>query len=124
MSSRLKYTQDLRYPPFDEVLIIRSSISSGSIKHIELPPLPKGYSCILAKDIPGKNQLAPPAKDVVLLANSKISYYGQPIALLAGPDFAVLIKLAHKIDIEYEEQKGQYNYVKFSAEKLGQAAAK
>lgn len=118
MSSRLKYTQDLRYPPFDEVLIIRSSISSGSIKHIELPPLPKGYSCILAKDIPGKNQLAPPAKDVVLLANSEISYYGQPIALLAGPDFAVLIKLAHKIDIEYEEQKGQYNYVKFSAEKL------
>ncbi|MDR3302502.1 MAG: molybdopterin-dependent oxidoreductase [Spirochaetaceae bacterium] len=91
------------------VLIIRSPKAKGRLKSIRCLPLQGssliegGYRLITAEDIPGTNMLF--ETDMPVLASDSVSYIGQPLALLAGPDKIKLAEYAKACLIEIEEEE-------------------
>jgi CO/xanthine dehydrogenase Mo-binding subunit len=77
-------------------LTIRSPVVYGQLTEIQCPPLPAPYKLITASHIPGVNQLD--AFPVPVLASEKVSYRGEPVALLSGPD---------RVQLEYYAQQCQ-----------------
>jgi CO/xanthine dehydrogenase Mo-binding subunit len=80
-------------------ILLRSPVVSGFLKEIQTPKLPFNVSLITAADIPGKNSLAWPenpgvSTDVPIFPEKELSYYGQAVALLAGPNPAKLREIA------------------------------
>ena len=67
---------------------VRSPIARGCLLSIECPKLPNFYTLITAADIPVKNELE--GSTLPILAHDKLSYIGEPVALLIGPDMAKL----------------------------------
>ena len=110
-----RYVEDI-YP--SELLYartLRSPIARGRLISIECPPLSDGYTLITADDIPGINQLenlnyqtsvkdGSPIPEIPVLAKEKLSYIGEPLALLLGPDPGKLEDYAEKCVINTEEE--------------------
>jgi CO/xanthine dehydrogenase Mo-binding subunit len=83
-------------------LTIRSPVAKGRLVSIEYPKLPNIYMLISAKDIPGKNRLED--SELPILASETLSYIGEPVALLLGPDKNMLEKYAEKCQVVVEEE--------------------
>jgi CO/xanthine dehydrogenase Mo-binding subunit len=83
-------------------ITIRSPIARGRLKAIECPRLPNSCALIRAEDIPGLNRL----EDFPLpvLAGAELSYIGEPVALLVGPDEAKLEEYADLCKVITEEE--------------------
>jgi len=95
-------------------ITIRSPVARGFLKEIKCPELSGTYRLITAKNIPGKNCLSD--FPVPILADRKLSYVGQPVAILAGREESVLEDLASKIEIQAEEEKPLFSCRTFSPE--------
>jgi CO/xanthine dehydrogenase Mo-binding subunit len=80
---------------------IRSPIPGGRLLSVEAPRLPNSYTLIRAADIPGKNQLD--AFPVPVLASETLSYIGEPVALLVGPDKSRLEEYLSQCTVKTEE---------------------
>jgi CO/xanthine dehydrogenase Mo-binding subunit len=83
-------------------LTIRSPVAAGRLKSIECPRLPNIYTLITAKDIPGRNRLED--SPMPILAGDVLSYIGEPVALLLGPDKNMLEEYAGQITVTAEEE--------------------
>ncbi|AEF85886.1 putative aldehyde oxidase and xanthine dehydrogenase family protein [Treponema primitia ZAS-2] len=81
---------------------LRSPVSKGQLKSISCPRLPNAYTLIRAEDIPGKNELVD--HPVPVLAKDELSYFGQPVAILVGPDEARLEEYASQCQVEAEKE--------------------
>jgi CO/xanthine dehydrogenase Mo-binding subunit len=81
--------------------IIRSDRAKGRIKEIVFPPNDKYWTLIQARDIPGKNRL--PGSNVPVLTDGDVSYIGEAVAILAGPDKIKLERAASEIKIIFED---------------------
>ncbi|MCL2801445.1 MAG: molybdopterin-dependent oxidoreductase [Treponema sp.] len=92
------YPQNLLY-----AVTIRSNTAKGLLKSITASSIPEGYTLITAKDIPGTNKLEDTGMPI--LAETQLSYIGEPIALLVGADKTLLKELASKCVITAEEEK-------------------
>ncbi|MDR1900878.1 MAG: molybdopterin-dependent oxidoreductase [Treponema sp.] len=101
------YTEGMLY-----ALTLRSPVAKGRVKNIECPSLPPSYTLIQASDIPGKNQLVD--FPIPILASETISYIGQPIALLVGPQEHILEDYASLCLIRVEEAKPAFAVHSFS----------
>ena len=82
-------------------VIIRSPLSHGKLEEILCHDLEPEYTLITAKDIPGINELYD--FPVPVLASEYLSYTGEPIGLLTGPDLEKLEKIASKCIIKVDE---------------------
>ncbi|MDR2481518.1 MAG: xanthine dehydrogenase family protein molybdopterin-binding subunit [Spirochaetaceae bacterium] len=101
------YVDDI---PVDDdyfALIIRSPAACGTLKSVSSPELPPPFLLITAADIPGENTLFD--ADIPLLAAEKISYAGEPVALLVGPDSLKLEEYAAQCVIEIEEGTPEFS---------------
>jgi CO/xanthine dehydrogenase Mo-binding subunit len=78
------FVTDIYLPQMLYALTVRSPIAKGRLISIDCPKLPGSYTLLSAKDIPGKNCIEDSALPV--LAGDEISYLGEPVALLLGPD--------------------------------------
>ena len=96
-----KYYSDITLSELYYGVIIRSPISSGTIRSISHPNLPQNYSIINARDIPGNNSIATNDLVTPILAYEKVSYVGEPIGILVGPDQIKLYELLEEIEIKY-----------------------
>ena len=106
-----KYVSDITIPGMYYAKTVRSSISKGKIKKITLPVLPENYTIVDYKDIPGKNIVKIIFDDQPIFAEENVTYYGEPIMLLVGPNKTVIADLAKQINIEYIEETPVYEYV-------------
>jgi CO/xanthine dehydrogenase Mo-binding subunit len=97
------YPQNLLY-----AVTIRSPIANGYLKFIEYPKLPANYYIIMAKNIPGENRFED--TDMPVLAYSDLSYIGEPVAILLGPDKTKLIELADKCLVIADEVKAVFTF--------------
>lgn len=79
--------------------IIRSPQPTGTIKGIEFPPLPEGYFSLTYKDIPGENFIQVAAEKMPLLCREEISYKGEPIAAVCGPERSKVLSLCRSTKI-------------------------
>jgi CO/xanthine dehydrogenase Mo-binding subunit len=94
------FVDDLDIPGAWYGLTIRSPCAKGRLVSIKCPELPQDYVLIRGQDIPGKNQLD--GLPVPILATENLSYTGEPVALLIGPDRAKLETLAALCEVQAE----------------------
>ena len=102
MENPVEFVEDIFTGNMIYALTIRSPVARGSLTGIECPELPDSCHLIKAEHIPGKNELA--GLPVPVLADKRLSYIGQPVAILAGPDESKLEELAADIDLITEEE--------------------
>ncbi|MDR1802266.1 MAG: molybdopterin-dependent oxidoreductase [Treponema sp.] len=95
---------------------IRSPIARGILRGIKCPALPFSYQLITADQIPGENRLA--NFSVPVLAGRDLSYIGQPVAILTGPDAARLEEISSKIKLNTEETKAVYQNSNYGEEDI------
>jgi len=109
-----EFITDMSVSGMLNALTIRSPVARGLLKEIKCPKLPKAYRLIKAENIPGKNTLS--NFSVPVLAENKLSYIGQPVAILVGSERSVLEDLASKIEIKAEEEKPSFSCRTYESE--------
>jgi len=86
--------------------VFSSEISHGEITHLDLSKA-KSISGVIAiftaNDIPGKNQIGNIIEDEPLLAEDKVDYIGQPIALIVADSNTLARKAMQEIKIKYKK---------------------
>ena len=102
------YPQNLIYG-----ITIRSPAANGNLKLIQFPVLPDNYTFITARNIPGENRLEDTS--IPILADSKLSYIGEPIAILLGQDKIKLEEFAKQCKVIYDEQTPEFNAIEPAA---------
>ena len=78
---------DLDSPNLLYAMLIRSPYSKGLIKEIKLENPPKDVFLFTAKDFNEQNYIETLDIQTEILASNEVNYKGQPIAIIAGPDF-------------------------------------
>lgn len=99
--------------PFDQIsvagmvyaYIIRSGKDIGAIRGIKTPPLPEGYSLITADQLPFHNELSIGDISIPLFATKTVSYRGEAVGLLIGPNPLIAEELATLTVVECEGGK-------------------
>lgn len=87
--------------------IIRSPISKGVLKSVKLNNQPANTYLFTAADFGEQNYIETLDIQTEILASSEVHYKGQPIAILAGPDFYQLENLSTQIEINIEKSSLQ-----------------
>ncbi len=82
---------------------IRSTVAAGRIVAIGRSQIPEDILVITASDIPGENAVSVGEDSMPVLADGLVNYYGEPIALLIGPDLDRLIRLGAGLEVEFDE---------------------
>lgn len=85
-------------------VIVRSPVAKGLLKSVTHPMLPDGYSLITAQDIPGEKYVSILKTKIPVFAEKEVSYIGEPLGVLVGPDLSVLNQLQKEIEIHFERQ--------------------
>lgn len=103
-SYQKEFFSDYEFPNMLYGAIIRSSFS-GTFESISTENLPEGYSVITAADIPGKKFIESPdgKNSVPVFCQNKISYQGEPLGIVVGPDEEKVIELSNSLTIVYKE---------------------
>lgn len=82
--------------------IVRSPAKSGIITSISHGDLPEGYSLFTARDIPGNNLVDTPFGKVPVFSEGNISYKGEPLGILVGPNENKVYELLSEIEIVFD----------------------
>ncbi|MHC1691696.1 MAG: molybdopterin cofactor-binding domain-containing protein [Sphaerochaetaceae bacterium] len=83
-------------------IIIQSTIDSGLVLDIKLPELDNRFLAIGSKDVTGNNHIPIFDDSIPLFTSSRISYKGQPLMALFGPDTETVEVKAREIEVEYQ----------------------
>ncbi|GHV16719.1 aldehyde oxidase [Spirochaetia bacterium] len=115
MTDTQLFVEDIEVPGTLYGLTIRSP-GVGRLVSITAPRLPSTYTLIQSTDIPGKNQL----NDLPLpiLAAETLSYIGEPVALLIGPDRTQLETYAAQCVVNIEAGIPLFSHHAFPREAL------
>jgi CO/xanthine dehydrogenase Mo-binding subunit len=92
------YPQNLLY-----AVTLRSPVAKGRLIFIQYPKLPSNYIFITARNIPGENRLEDTT--IPILAETALSYIGEPVALLLGQDKIKLEEYAAQCVVIADEDK-------------------
>jgi len=98
-----RFVTDIYLPQMLYALTIRSPVARGRLKSVYCPKLPGSYTLIRAQDIPGKNFLED--SPLPILTADELSYFGEPVALLLGPDINTLEGYSRHCKIVVEEEE-------------------
>lgn len=82
-------------------IVLCSSVSSGTIVDITMPSLPYGCFLLEPRDFSGTNSIHILDVRMPILASSTVSYAGQPILALFGPDMETVQTFAESIRFSY-----------------------
>ena len=107
VSGSAQYTDDIPTPENTLHLVFGlSEIAHGRIVKTDLTDVKSasGVSCVLmAKDIPGKNDISPSPFPEPLLSDGTLNYIGQPIFICAATSHFSARRAAKLAKIEYEK---------------------
>jgi CO/xanthine dehydrogenase Mo-binding subunit len=99
---------DISMPGLVHVALVRAPTARGRLVAIGINQLPRGYRMITAKDIIGDNKLPGLGIPLPLLVEDRISWFGEPVALVAGPDPSLASELAAAVEIKWEEEEPDF----------------
>lgn len=83
--------------------VVTSPVAKGKINHIDISAAEKmpGVQCIItAKDIPGDNQMGPVFHDEPCIADERVDFMGQALAIVAANSFEEAIHAAAEVKID------------------------
>ena len=89
--------------------LILSTIPSGKIVSIDTKrakDIDPSITIIMAKDIPGKNDIAPIFEDEPIFAEKTVTYVGQPIGLIVSSSMERARAAAKEVEVMYKKDKG------------------
>ena len=109
ISGEAKYISDLRFENQLFARTVRSTRVKARIVSIRLPEFPAGYFFVNKDDIPGVNRMRTVVSDHPIFAEDEVSYIGQPILLIVGPEREKVFELTTQIKIEYEEEAAVFS---------------
>ena len=101
-SGRAEYIADKKMAGMLQAAFVRSEIPHGRIVKIELPPLPEGYMVVDGRDLYDNHLLVITAEQPVF-AMDEVSYIGEAILLIVGPDLALARQLCRETKVTYQE---------------------
>ena len=112
--------------PFDQIAvngmvyayIIRAGEEIGSIRGIRTPALPEGYSILTAEQLPFRNRLDIGDISVPLFAAKSVSYRGEAVGLLIGPNPLIVEELASATVVECEGAEPRSDWHAFTSENI------
>ena len=109
VSGSAQYTDDIPTPENTLHLVFGlSEIAHGRIVKTDLTDVKSasGVSCVLmAKDIPGKNDISPSPFPEPLLSDGALNYIGQPIFICAATSHLLARRAAKLAKIKYQKKK-------------------
>ena len=82
--------------------LIRSPSPSGKIKNVTVPDLPEGYFLLTSKDLPGEKTISANKTVTKIFGYGQVSYKGEPLAILFGPDEEKVTKLLDTANITFD----------------------
>lgn len=82
--------------------LIRSPAATGKVKSVTIPDLPEGYFIYTADNIPGKKHFDLNKCESRIFGYDNVSYNGEPLAILAGPDEKTLHELAENVSVAFD----------------------
>lgn len=100
------------FPRMEAVYVgtVRSPVSRGSITSMSLPHLPRGYRSITADDIPGAKDISSQGAGIPVLASGRVSYRGQPVALIVGPERRKVADAISLSVVRVDEEAADYSF--------------
>ena len=97
---------------------IRSPFHRGRQAKVIADPLPKGFSMILSEDL-ALHSLSTSFKDgIPIFASEQISYRGEALGLILGPDAGSCDELAASVRIECQEEEPEREWESFSSSQI------
>ena len=105
------YVSDIKIPGMLYAKTVRSLHSKAKIISRKYPSLKDGYFIIDYTDIPGKNIVKIIFDDMPVFAETEVNYYLEPILLVIGPDKLEVLNIVDSIEIQYEVQTPEFEYV-------------
>ncbi|MCH5293246.1 MAG: xanthine dehydrogenase family protein [Treponema sp.] len=96
------FYSDFSKPGMLHAKLIRSPSDSGKLKSIELLDIPDGYFLFAASSIPGARTISVGKASISVFVEKNVSYRGEPVAILAGPDRNTVEELARKVSISFD----------------------
>lgn len=103
MCGKAVYIADMQVEDALAAGILRSTKPHARILDITLPFMEDGYTVVDHRDIPGINLLKVVTSEQPIFAADTVTYIGQPILLIAGPDENKVASYINQIQVEYEE---------------------
>lgn len=98
-----EFYSDLNMKDMWYAKIVRCPAQSGSITSITTPDLPDEYYFFTARNVPGKNIIDTPSGKIPLFCEGSISYKGEPVGIIAGPDEKQVNEYAQEVVITVDE---------------------
>lgn len=102
LSFQKGFYSDLEFRDMLYAVIVRSPAKSGIISSISHGDLPDGYYLFTAKDVPGINLIDTPQGKVPVFSEGNISYLGEPLGILVGPDEKNVNELYGEIQFTFD----------------------
>ncbi len=112
VSGRAIYGADLYMPGMLFAKVLLSSQAHALVKSIdtsEAEAMDGVHAVLTARDIPGANIFGIALPDQQVLAENKVRFYGEPLALVAAEDAYLAEEAVKKIRVEYEPLPGVFN---------------
>ena len=105
VTGRAIFGADLHKPGMLFAKVLLSTEAHALVKHIdtsEAEKMPGVHAVLTAKDIPGANIYGIALPDQQVLAEQKVRFYGEPVALVAAEDPFLAEEAIRRIVVEYE----------------------
>ena len=106
--------EQLSVPGMLYACMVRAGSSIGNIHAINTPPLPEGYGLITADQLPFRNELWIGDMAIPLFASKSVSYIGEAVGLIIGPDPLRVEELASISTVECEGSEAFLDWHTFS----------
>ena len=100
-TGRAQYAGDFRMENMLELALVRSDIAHGTIRNIDFSALPEDVMFFTGKDC-AENVVADIFFDTPVLANEKVLFRGQPIAIIAADTREKAKEAAKLVKVEYD----------------------
>ena len=82
--------------------LVRSPAPSGKIKSITAPDLPEGFFLYTSRDIPEAKTLTANKTVTKIFGYGNVSYSGEPVGIIFGPDEEQVYKLLNAVNITFD----------------------
>ncbi|MCK8060384.1 MULTISPECIES: xanthine dehydrogenase family protein molybdopterin-binding subunit [unclassified Fusibacter] len=98
------YIEDIVFDGMMYAKTLRSTVANARIESIEFPCHKEGVFVISGKDAVEHNEVAMIEKDMPIFAEERVTYIGEPIALVVGEDKDVVLEYMSGITVNYIEE--------------------
>ena len=82
--------------------LVRSPAPAGKIKNITAPDLPEGYFLYTSRELPGIKTITANKSVIKIFGYGNVSYTGEPLGILFGPDEEQVHKYLNIINITFD----------------------